>query len=239
VKAARHGRYACVGIGAILSLALSVPARAGGPDAEAPQDRRDVFGKALRQFEAAGARERAHPDSLGPHLDRLRLAYVLGVRDEAYLADADREAGWLAARSRDDADRLNLARAYRGAIAVARAKHGFNPNRKLRHLKAGGPPLDSAVAAAPGDAEVRYLRLVSAYYLPFFLGRRDSVRADFAALARILPGVTGEFPPGWYLAIAGFVMDKGRLEPEARDRLARRMREAEAAEAGRAGGSAL
>ena len=48
-----------------------------------------------------------------------------------------------------------------------------------------------------------------------------------------MTSIDSEGPDAW------FRLDKGRLEPEARERLARRMREAEAAETGRAGGSAL
>ena len=114
-------------------------------------------------------------------------------------------------------------RAYRGAILVAHAKHGFNLNRKLRLLEAAAPLLDSAVAAEPGAAEVRYLRLVSGYYLPFFLGRKPAVREDFAALARILPGVTDKFPPRFYLSVAGFVRNEGDLDAESEARLARAM----------------
>lgn len=216
-------------------LAVSAAAAA---DTAVPQDSGDVFAKGLRRLEAIEARLRAYPDSAGPHIDRLRVTYVLGVKKERYLADAEREAAWLLAHAAGDAERINLARAYRGAITVAYAKHGFNPNRKLRLLKAAGPALDSAVAAAPEEAEPRYLRLVSGYYLPFFLGRKDSVEADFAALARILPGVTGKFPPDWYRSIAGFVMDKGDLPEPDRVRLAGCIRQAATRDPGLAGNGA-
>lgn len=208
---------------AALSLAFGV-CRAG--EAAPPQERGDVAARLRGELAAAEARIRAFPDSTGPHLDRLRVVYALGVAKEPYLDAAEGEADWLAAHAGGDEARLNLARAYRGAIKVAHAKHGFNPNRKLRSLEEGGPLLDSAVAAGPGDAEVRYLRLVSGYYLPFFLGRKAGVRADFAALARILPEVTGKFPPRFYLSVAGFVKDHGDLRPEERERLSRAMADA-------------
>jgi hypothetical protein len=186
-----------------------------------PQERAETAERLRLESEAVEARLRAFPDSLGPHLDHLRLAYARGVAQETCLAAAEREAEWLAAGA--DPARLNLARAYRGAILVAHAKHGFDPRRKLRLLERGGPLLDSSVAAAPADAEVRWLRLVSGYYLPFFLGRRAAVREDFAALARLLPEVTGMFPPRFYLAVAGFVRDKGGLDRESAARLSRSM----------------
>jgi hypothetical protein len=175
------------------------------------------------EMESAEARIRAFPDSAAPRLDRLRVAYAMGVSREPYLEGAGRDADWLEARAGGDRARLNLVRAYRGAILVAHAKHGFNLNRKMRLLKAAAPILDSAVAAEPDAAEVRYLRLVSGYYLPFFLGRKAAVREDFAALARILPGVTDRFPPRFYLSVAGFVRDEGDLDAESAARLSRAM----------------
>ena len=215
-------------LGAALGFACGyVRAEAAPP----PQDRAEVAARIRGELAAAEARMRAFPDSAGPRLDRLRLAYALGVARETYLEAAERETDWLAGHAGGDPARANLARAYRGAILVAHAKHGFHPKRKLRLLQAGGPLLDSAVAAGPEDAEVRYLRLVSGYYLPFFLGRKAAVREDFAALSRILPEVTGKFPLRFYLSVAGFVKDKGNLDAEARERLSRGMAAAEAAAA--------
>lgn len=121
--------------------------------------------------------------------------------------------------------------AYQGAVQVVRAKHGLNPNRKMRFLKAGLPLLDSAVAAAPHQPEIRYLRLVSAYYLPFFLGRKPIAKEDFKALAGLLPAAKDAYPPRWFLSVARFVAEKGDLEDGQRRALEASMREvAEAAE---------
>jgi hypothetical protein len=197
-------------------LGGSTPAAAASPrdEAQAPPERAEVRSQGLRDLEAIGARMRAHPDSLGPRLDRLRVLYVLGVKDEAVLADAEKALADLDARRDPDPALANLLRAYRGALLVAHARHVFSPNRKLEYLKRAQPLLDSAVALRGTQAEVRYLRLVSGYYLPFFLGRKDEVKEDFRALAEVLPGALSEFPPRWYLSVAGFVLDKGRLRPE-------------------------
>jgi hypothetical protein len=56
--------------------------------------------------------------------------------------------------------------------------------------------------------------LVSCYYLPFFLGRKTSVREDFAALAENLPKVSESLPAAWYVGICRFVLTRGDL-PEA------------------------
>lgn len=208
----------------------SRPADAENPGAEpAAPERADVFAQGLADLRAIEERVRVHPDSLGPRLDRLRVLFVLGVKEQAYLDEAAKAIAELEARADLAPETSNLVRAYRGAVRVVRAKHGFRPGRKMEHLKAGLPALDSAVASAPDQTEVRYLRLVSGYYLPFFIGRKDEVQGDFAALARLLPGKAGEFPPRWYLSVAGFVLDKGRIGGESAAELRKSMRIAQAA----------
>jgi hypothetical protein len=201
---------------ALALLCGSTPAAASASrdGAQAPPERAEVHSRGLRDLEAIEARIGAHPDSLGPRLDRLRVLYVLGVKEEAVLAEAGKALADLESRRGSDPALANLLRAYKGALMVAHAKHAFNPNRKLEYLKRGQPLLDSAVALRGAQAEVRYLRLVSGYYLPFFLGRKDEVREDFSVLADVLPGALSEFPPRWFLSVAGFVLDKGRLRRE-------------------------
>ncbi|MDB5104367.1 MAG: hypothetical protein JWP91_2056 [Fibrobacteres bacterium] len=218
-------------VAALAALASNQHALAGKGTEEAreervsPPERDDVFAEGLRDLRAAEAGLRAHPDSIPMHLDRLRILYVLGVRKKGFLGDAEKEIDWLRERiGADNGDGSDLLLAYRGAITVARAKFGFNPTRKLEHLKAGIPLLDSALEHAPDQPEIRYLRLVSGYYLPFFIGRKEKVAEDFRALARILPQAADRYPPKWFLSVAGFVVDKGDLGQEEKARLEGAMR---------------
>jgi phytoene synthase len=173
------------------------------------------------------------PGSLQLRLERLRLLHALSVQDESLLAKA-REARVEAekvARTAPDAGKwASVLLAYRGALEVVEARHAFWPRARMEPLRRGLPLLDTAVRRNPGNAEIRYLRLTSSYYLPFFLGRKWSVREDFSALAELLPSVRGEFPAEWYVAIADFVLENGEIDKRDRERL-RRAR-AEAAETG-------
>nr|HOX53239.1 hypothetical protein [Fibrobacteria bacterium] len=105
------------------------------------------------------------------------------------------------------------------------AKHALWPPRKLEHLERAAPLLDSAVARSPNHPEIRYLRLMSCYYLPFFFGRKASVEEDFRALARLLPGWTGGLDEGLRAEVARFILgnfdgltaeDRLRLSPLAK-----------------------
>ena len=195
----------------------------------APQERSGGYAKGLAELARAERALSAHPDSLPLRFDRLRIRYVLGVKEEAFLdaADSDWQALSGAGRPQDRA----LLIAYAGALRVARAKHGFNFRRKWERLQAGMPLLDSAVGLAPENAEVRYLRLVSNYYLPFFLGRRARVKEDFAVLGRLLPG-TRSYPDRWLRNVGRFVLEKGDLEKEDRAALASRLHGLETEEGG-------
>lgn len=198
---------------ALLGAALLFAAAAWGglPDTArelAPQERKDDYAKGLAELGRVEDALAAHPDSLPLRFDRLRLLYVLGIKEEALLDKA--EAVWkgLAAAARPE--HRALLTAYEGALRVARAKHGLRFQRKWDNLKAGLPLLDTAVARAPEHPEVRYLRLVSNYYLPFFMGRRPRVKEDFAALARLLPSARA-YPDRWLRNVGRFVLDNGGL----------------------------
>lgn len=137
--------------------------------------------------------------------DRLRTLYFLSVADGKWLSPASRELGRLA---REGSVGTDLRDAYLGAFDVVRAKHALWPPSKLDFLKAAEPRLDSAAKRSPDDIEVRYLRLMSCYYLPFFFGRSWSVREDFDALARLLPASLDAVPPGLHARIVEFVLHK-------------------------------
>jgi hypothetical protein len=168
----------------------------------------------LAGFVLLAAPLRASSDAdLGP----LRQGYLAAVSDARAIPRALEEierirGGGVAAGSELDA----TLTAYRGALVTLQAKHAAWPPRKLRYMREGLALLDGAVAAAPDAAEARYLRLMSCYYLPSFFGRRGSVREDFAALARLLPQVRARYPAELYGAIARFVVEHGRLDPERR-----------------------
>jgi hypothetical protein len=144
--------------------------------------------------------------------DELRTLYFLSVSDGKWLPRAEEALAWLASRRWMAPD---LVDAYRGAFEVVRAKHGIWPPAKLEALERARPLLDGAVERSPGQVEIRYLRLMSCYYLPFFFGRSWSVREDLAALARILPQSEDTLPAGLYARVASFVLANGEEMPPA------------------------
>lgn len=150
-----------------------------------------------------------------PGLEQVRHLYLEAVQSERAIARGAAEVERMRAATRDEAVAATLT-AYSGAFTLLRAKHGIWPPERLRHTRAGLAVLDSVIAAHPDDAEARYLRLMSCFYLPGIFGRSGSVRDDFAALARLLPTVRTRYPVDLYRAITRFVLEKGRPSPQQR-----------------------
>lgn len=166
-----------------------------------------------------GAAQAIAAGSASP-LDSLRALYYAAVQEERAIprglqaVDSLRQSGTVAPGGPLE----GILLAYEGGLITLRAKHGFWPPDRLRHLRDGLALLDQAVELHPEVAEVRYLRLMSCYYLPGIIGRRRSVLDDFAALARLLPAARSDHPPELYRAIVTFVLEHG--EPTEQERAA-------------------
>jgi hypothetical protein len=155
------------------------------------------------------AAAQAPPPGARTGLELVRHLYMDAVESGGAIPRGVAEVDRQRATTHDATTTATLA-AYRGAFTLLRAKHGSWPPDRLRHTRQGLAVLDSIIAAHPEHAEARYLRLMSCFYLPRILGRGWSVRDDFAALARLLPGVRHQYPPELYRAIVDFVLQHGQ-----------------------------
>ena len=73
--------------------------------------------------------------------------------------------------------------AYSGSIELLEASRALAPWKKGRLAKEGLQLLDDAVARAPQDLEVRFVRAASTFRLPEIFRRRAQSEEDFAWLA--------------------------------------------------------
>lgn len=143
-------------------------------------------------------------------LQELRTEYFLSIEEEPRV---ERAASRLRAlRPEAGPELTRTLDAFEGALEVLRGKHALWPRTKLRHLRAGLAILDRTLALDPGDPELRYLRLVSTWYLPALFGRRETAREDLAVLAAELPAAAPGLPPALAQAMAEFLLATGRLE---------------------------
>ncbi len=171
------------------------------------------------RMEELSASDLQGEQELPGRLERIRAMYFLSV-DEGKWADRAKDSLSAIQSSVPSTSEEEVTfEAYRGALEVVRARHARWPPNKLKHLQEGARILDGLVADNPENLEVRYLRLASYLFLPFFLRRDDSVAADLQTLAVNLPEHPDAFSPHVYQAVVRFVLENGALEGEERIRL--------------------
>jgi hypothetical protein len=149
----------------------------------------------------------ASPGSSAPLLlQQLRSQYLLAVDTQNALGPAQSLLNTLErtlwARSTEGRP---LVTAYRGALRTLEARHGFWPTRRIRDLREGFQLLDAQVAATPTQVEVRYLRLMSAAFLPGIFGRGEIAQEDLDALGRQLPAASNTLPERTWTLMADAV----------------------------------
>jgi hypothetical protein len=153
-------------------------------------------------------------------LQRLRIVYFLGLEEEVYVDRLDRETVRFRTLHPDRGETVEATlQAYEAAAEVLRAKHAFWPGSKTGYLRTGLAALDGLVDAHPVHPEVRYLRLVSTAYLPFFFGRGEGAREDARVLAQLLPAARTSFPGPTLVAMTDVLLESNRLEGVSREQV--------------------
>ena len=71
-----------------------------------------------------------------------------------------------------------LMQAYRAATTALLGKYALNPYTKLSHCRNSSELFQKAIAADPGNVEIRYLRLAIQLNLPKFLGMSHDLAED-------------------------------------------------------------
>ncbi|WP_246469421.1 hypothetical protein [Cohnella nanjingensis] len=113
-------------------------------------------------------------------LDKIKSLYKEGAKGNLI---AVQESNQLLERLRLDYPDHPHAEAYHGSIFLLIARDKTNPLERLKWAKNGLKLLDKAVAAAPNDSRVRYLRGRSAYRLPEkYFQRTRTVIEDYSFL---------------------------------------------------------
>ncbi len=82
----------------------------------------------------------------------------------------------------------HLLQAYLGSVYTLDSRDAWPGPGKLTYLRNGGRELDAAVAAAPDNPAVRFVRAIDYYELPWFFGKRQTARDDFELLLRQVDG---------------------------------------------------
>jgi len=203
----------------------------GGPAAgqddstppQPPQSQEESRAEAHASLDSLDQALQRTPDRIALRLERLRTLYFLSVEEEERIKEAEIEIG----RIRELADHHGqpqaawVAGGYTAALDVVRGKHAFWPGSKWGHVQDGLAVLDTLVSAHPDEPEIRYLRLASCFYLPFFFRRGGSVEDDLAHLVTLLPDSSGLLSQAAFDRVRDFVIEEATLTPEQRSALER------------------
>jgi len=81
-----------------------------------------------------------------------------------------------------------LLQAYLGSVYTLDSRDAWPGPGKLTFLRNGGKLMDAAVAAAPHNPAVRFVRAIDYFELPFFFGKSATARDDFQILVREVDG---------------------------------------------------
>lgn len=120
---------------------------------------------------------------LSPAFTSARNLYYQAVEGDAEALDKAARA-WGAFETETPHD--PIVEAYLGSTQVMQASKTLALWKKGKLTKDGLSKLDQAVAKAPANLEVRFLRAASTFHLPGFFSRREQCESD---LKQIVPGL--------------------------------------------------
>jgi hypothetical protein len=205
-------------MGTLVLLAFRSPASgqesAGREMTRAESQALESWARGLLQ-EVSESGQLTEPGSGSGALQRLWALYFLSVDHRSRVDDARATAAELQKETLRS-DSAATVRALSAAVEVVRAKHSRWPPNKLKYLRNGMEALDALIQEYPEEPSVRYLRLVSYYYLPFFLDREEAVGEDLTVLSQLLPRGPGAMPAPIYMAAVEFLLEKGEHTEETR-----------------------
>ena len=81
-----------------------------------------------------------------------------------------------------------LLQAYLGSVYTLDSRDAWPGPGKLTYLRKGGKWLDGAVASAPDNPAVRFVRAIDYFELPAIFGKRQTARDDFQILLKQIDG---------------------------------------------------
>lgn len=163
-------------------LALS-PSPAHGSDE--PDNLKDVEQAYLDQLhkhiDAMKKRLKDDPDDEKARFELARSLYFIGLAEDAEATTA--AAAHFDKLIKEHPDNA-VYRAYRGSCTTLEGARTWAVWRKQALADEGLKVLDQAVADAPDNAEVRFIRAATTYNMPFWFERGDQSAADFDKLAK-------------------------------------------------------
>ena len=108
----------------------------------------------------------------------IRKAIVQAVNNES-ITDS------LLQKLRPFSDSNPLILGYVGTLQALKSKHHWNPYSKLKYLQLATKTMNKAVAVAPMNLEIRFMRFSIQHYTPSFLGYSKQLAEDRQVLVKL------------------------------------------------------
>lgn len=110
-------------------------------------------------------------DNLSIDIKQIRKQLVLAV-------DQEETTDSLYTSLSSLSEKTPLIVGYLAALQALKAKHAWNPYRKLQYLNQSRKQFDNAIAADSTNIEIRFMRFSVQHNLPGFLGQSENLDAD-------------------------------------------------------------
>lgn len=110
----------------------------------------------------------------------------VGIRKAIVQAvDNERVTDSLLQKLRPFSDTNPLILGYVGTLQALKSKHHWNPYSKLKYLQLATKTMNKAVAGAPMNLEIRFMRFSIQHYTPSFLGYSKQLAEDRLVLVKL------------------------------------------------------
>ena len=104
--------------------------------------------------------------------------------------------------------------AYIATLDGLKAKHAWNPYMKLKYVSRSQKLIGKAVAAAPDDLEIRFMRFSLQHYTPSFLGFSKNLEEDKQVILHLFElKKFGHSDAELVRNIAKFMLESNRCTP--------------------------
>lgn len=117
-------------------------------------------------------------------------------------------------------DKTPLIVGYLAALQALKAKHAWNPYRKLQYLNQSKKEFKKAIYADSTNIEIRFMRFSVQHNLPGFLGQSENLNEDREViLAQLGKKNYGTADRSLTRTIISFLLDSKRCTPSETEKL--------------------
>jgi hypothetical protein len=146
------------------------------------------------------------------HAQSFTNSDYVGIRKTIVQAvDNERITDSLLQKLKPFSEKTPLLMGYVATLQALKSKHHWNPYSKLRYLQMASKNMNKAVAGAPMNLEIRFMRFSIQHFTPSFLGYSKQLAEDRQVLLKLYETQNfGTADAIFVKSIAQFMLDSKR-----------------------------